>query len=292
MGALREMGNCHQQAPEEAASDDLEGVLDNDVALISEAAKVSVKVQNADGDEVCDGGTTDHSQCDLAQVPARVLPSELVRTSLKRELKASWGRGELELLWYGGMAVNVDGKRWEELGVEDGAILKARWRNYAFLTDDTIRGAVEKWCNLSTREQARSEYGGIAEWDVSRVTNMSFMFLHQGDFNEDISGWDVANVANMKSMFFHASSFNQRLGAWNVANVTNMEGMFRGASSFNQPLEAWNVANVTSMYGMFNGASSFNQPLGAWNVSNGTDMADMFNGTGYGFFNRAPTWKR
>jgi len=87
--------------------------------LISEAAKVTMEVQNADGGEVCGGGTADLSQCDLAQVTARVLPSELVRTSLKCDLKGSWGGGELELLRYSGMVMNVDGNRQKDVGLED-----------------------------------------------------------------------------------------------------------------------------------------------------------------------------
>ena len=78
-----------------------------------------MEVRNADGGEVCGAVAMDHPQCSLAQVISQVLPSELVRGSRKRELKASWRAGGLAQLQNGGMAMDVDGKRWEELGVED-----------------------------------------------------------------------------------------------------------------------------------------------------------------------------
>ena len=60
----------------------------------------------------------------------------------------------------------------------------------------------------------------------------------------DISNWDVSKVTNMGWMFENASSFNQPLNNWNVSNVTNMQEMFREAVSFNQPLNKWNVSNA------------------------------------------------
>ena len=41
-------------------------------------------------------------------------------------------------------------------------------------------------------------YGPVAEWDVSKVTNFSYLFNHEpdltadlSDFTADLSGWDV-----------------------------------------------------------------------------------------------------
>jgi surface protein len=67
----------------------------------------------------------------------------------------------------------------------------------------------------------------IGSWDVSNVTNMTFMFAEDGGeppfinspFNQDISSWDVSNVSNMQGMFLN-SSFNQDISNWNVTNVT------------------------------------------------------------------------
>jgi surface protein len=116
----------------------------------------------------------------------------------------------------------------------------------------------------------------ISNWDVSNVTNMQAMFSGQGDFNQDLSGWDVSNVTNMIEMFSVALSFDQPIGFWNVSNVTNMGGMFTNTASFNQDLNSWDVSSVTDMSGMFRGATAFNQDLNSWNVSNVTDMSYMF----------------
>ena len=35
--------------------------------------------------------------------------------------------------------------------------------------------------------------GNISEWDVSNVTDVSYMFFNSS-FNQDISNWDVSNV--------------------------------------------------------------------------------------------------
>ena len=46
--------------------------------------------------------------------------------------------------------------------------------------------------------------GDISGWDVSNVTDMSFMFEYS-KFNGDISGWDVSNVTDKHSVSHNAS---------------------------------------------------------------------------------------
>ena len=131
-----------------------------------------------------------------------------------------------------------------------------------------------------TFEKVGNFNADISAWDVSNVTDMSYMFSHTfekvGNFNADISSWDVSSVTYMVGMFLDASAFNQNIGSWDVSNVTNMEEMFRGASSFNQDISSWNTENVTKMWEMFNQASSFNQDIGNWDVGNVTNMEGMF----------------
>jgi len=174
--------------------------------------------------------------------------------------------------------------------------------------NETIRKAVKSWLKeASTNWQRKCEktekrYGHISNWDVSNVTDMSYLFsigdsemdckyrtewykwgndlFHScTQFNEDISSWDVSNVKNMNNMFAATGSqmsFNQPIGIWDVSNVKDMSSMFFGAESFNQDIGSWNVSNVTDMSEMFNGATSFNQDIGNWDVSNVTDMDGMF----------------
>ena len=136
---------------------------------------------------------------------------------------------------------------------------------------------------------ASSFNGDISGWDVSSVTTMRSMFSVTDVFNQDISFWNVSSVTNMRVMFSDATAFNQPLDAWDVSSVTNMRGMFYIAPAFNQPLDAWDVSSVIHMYAMFSNAYSFNQPLNSWNVSSVADMASMFN-RAYSFNQPLDAW--
>ena len=126
-----------------------------------------------------------------------------------------------------------------------------------------------------------AEYGPIAYWNTSNITDMSELFKNKSTFNDNISGWNVSNVTNMFMMFFRAPNFNQPIGSWDVSNVTNMELMFDGAKSFNKDIStkevtvngktytAWDVSNVTDMNSMFYGATAFNKNLSAWSTNGG-----------------------
>ncbi len=80
-------------------------------------------------------------------------------------------------------------------------------------------------------------------WNVSSVTDMSFMFAHTDAFNRPLD-WDVSHVTNMDSMFWYARAFNQppnqlfMKGPPNWAN-TNMNDMFRGSAQASPPL--WSI---------------------------------------------------
>ena len=114
--------------------------------------------------------------------------------------------------------------------------------------------------------------GDISQWNVSNVTDMSWMFKNS-QFKGDISDWNVSKVMYMNGMF-DGSQFNGDISQWNVSNVTNMSCLFKN-SQYKDDISLWNVSNVTIMLGMFEN-SHFNKSISEWNVSKVTNMAEMF----------------
>ena len=146
------------------------------------------------------------------------------------------------------------------------------------ITDRNIKELVAMYCDKKNKRNLPRDLMGksINDWDVSRVTNMGFLFKFQNNFNEPLNNWDVSNVTNMAHMFRGCGKFNQPLNNWNVQNVTNMAYMFEMCRNFNQPLNNWNISNVIDMSYMFENCTNFNQSLNNWDVQNVTTMKKMF----------------
>ena len=82
-----------------------------------------------------------------------------------------------------------------------------------------------KWISMdSAFEGARSMiYNADDIPDLSRVTDMSYMFVDVSSFDGDISSWDVSKVTDMSYMFYNTPSFNGDLSAWDVSSLNNMQ---------------------------------------------------------------------
>ena len=122
----------------------------------------------------------------------------------------------------------------------------------------------------------RTDFSGIEKWNVSNVTDMSFLFGNCENFNQDISNWDVSNVKDMSYMFKGCKNFNQDISKWDTSRAIDMQEMFNGCTNFNQPLNDWDVSSVEDMNCMFQRCEKFNQPLDNWNTQNVTDMSFLF----------------
>ena len=97
---------------------------------------------------------------------------------------------------------------------------------------------------------------------TTNVTDMSEMF-QDSQFNGDISNWDVSKVTDMSGMFmgaFYESQFNGDISNWDVSNVTDMLLMFNGAISFNKDLSSWDVSNVIDCRQFSTNATSWTEP--------------------------------
>jgi len=135
----------------------------------------------------------------------------------------------------------------------------------------------------------------ISEWDVSRVTDMSYLFKDCKNFNEDISDWETSRVTTFKRMFEDAAKFNVDISSWKTKRAQTFEHMFEDAAIFNADISSWNTASSQTFYYMFGGATTFNQPLGSWNTGTATNFFAMFYGaTAFnqplGSWNTAKAW--
>ncbi len=151
----------------------------------------------------------------------------------------------------------------------------------------------------------KAEVINLTNYDISDVTNMSYMFSKAG-YNSatldiiNISDWDTTKVIDMSFMFdqtgYNATTFDiGDLSDWNTSSVTTMKCMFQAvgykATTWDiGDISDWNTINVTDMTNMFSqtgyNATTFNLDLGGWNTSSVTTMKSMFNQTGYS----ATTW--
>jgi len=152
----------------------------------------------------------------------------------------------------------------------------------ALTNEDFSSWDMTKVTNISFMFRDATNFNGnIATWDTSTITNMSFLFEGSPStktvFNQNISSWNTGSVTLMNNMFSNCN-FNQPIGTWNTGNVTNMASMFQRNTFFNQNIGTWNVSNVTSMSSIFSGATAFNQNLASWNVGKVTNFGQMFDG--------------
>ncbi|MCF8294850.1 MAG: BspA family leucine-rich repeat surface protein, partial [Bacteroidales bacterium] len=151
---------------------------------------------------------------------------------------------------------------------------------YMFNSGDNFNGDISNWDVSNVTDMSYMFYStsfnqDISNWDVSHVTNFNYM-LNGCPFNQDIGNWNVSAATSMLRMFASNNAFNQDISNWNVGLVTTMSYLFYNATSFNQDISNWDVSKVTNMSFMCYNATSFNQDISNWDVSKVTNMASMF----------------
>ena len=137
--------------------------------------------------------------------------------------------------------------------------------------DDCLRLSPEGDCS-------DGPHGPIGEWDVSRIIDLSYMFMGAASFDSDISKWDVSRVTAMNYMFKGNAKFNGDISKWDVSSVKHMSAMFAHAQLFNGDISKWDVSKVNDMSSMFSSATSFNGDVSKWDVSSVLTMDEMFAG--------------
>ncbi|MCG8700076.1 MAG: DUF285 domain-containing protein, partial [Bacteroidales bacterium] len=92
--------------------------------------------------------------------------------------------------------------------------------------------------------------GDISTWNVSSVTEMSYMFNSTANFNSDITNWNVESADRMLGMFRQSGAFDQDLSGWNISNATNLSRMFESSvlsnENYDKILNGWGTQAVRS----------------------------------------------
>ena len=147
-------------------------------------------------------------------------------------------------------------RKWQILNCRNIQNLIISFINFTPRTKKELKEAIQLW--YYNKNEAIAKYGDINTWNVSNITDMSFLFTCCMDFNDNINNWDVSNVTYMNYMFFGCKKFNQPLNNWDVSNVQNMTDMFNECEEFNQQLNNWDVSNVRDMRYMFFNVQNMN----------------------------------
>jgi len=148
-----------------------------------------------------------------------------------------------------------------------------------FETYDALKDQVDNYCD-DPENYNTEEYGPISGWDVSDIIAMNDgidgLFHGKETCNPNISAWDVSSVTDFTYMFFNTPSFNSDLSDWNVSAGQLFHYMFYFATSFNSDLSGWDVSAGKDFSGMFREAKSFNADISVWNFSAGVYFYAMF----------------
>ena len=121
---------------------------------------------------------------------------------------------------------------------------------------------------------------GTENWDVSKVTNMSFMFSGcQKLAALDVSTWQTNSLIYANYLFNSCASL-ETLDAsrWNVNNVTEMNAMLSGCEKLKAlELGGWDVGNVKTMGSMFSNCYELaSLDVSDWNVESVNNFTEMF----------------
>ena len=109
--------------------------------------------------------------------------------------------------------------------IQEKLIIKKSKYNYFPETREELQDIIKKRIKQEGNEVDLNDID-VSKWDVSNVTDMSWMFCQCENFNQDISNWDVSNVKNTSSMFYKCKSFNQDISNLDFSNVNDMSYMF------------------------------------------------------------------
>ncbi len=116
------------------------------------------------------------------------------------------------------------------------------------------------------------ELEGIQNWDMSNVTNASFMFDECSSLeNIDLSGWQNVNLEDLYSMFEGCTSLNS-ITLFPAKKLKNLQRVFFNDKKLKNVynVKSWNTSNVINMYAMFYSTAIESIDLSSWNIPTGS----------------------
>jgi surface protein len=142
-----------------------------------------------------------------------------------------------------------------------------------FTTKAELKTAVGEYdANVAAAE---NNYGPIADWDVSGITDMSRLFDSLSNFDADISSWDTSSVTCMNYMFlvrFHLRLLPTLCPSWTTRTPRVL--LIRPSLYATSPCHALPSAGCPLWTRQV--AAAFNRPL-SFDTSSVTDMSSMFD---------------
>ena len=128
----------------------------------------------------------------------------------------------------------------------------------------------------------RSNFSSIdlSSWDTKRLKYVDGLFSGAiKPKNIDLSSWDVRSLLRTNKMFASAGTEHINLSGWNSNQLTDTSEMFLDTYVLQTlNLDGFNTSNVTNMSGMFATSVVPNLNLSSFDTSKVTNMSSMFRG--------------
>lgn len=140
--------------------------------------------------------------------------------------------------------------------------------------------------NYLTHERINCD---ISRWDVSNVTEFSYMLLYCSGFKCDLSEWNVSS-GKLFSEMFTGTQIDFDVSRWDMSNAEDTSAMFSYCHKFKgNGLEKWKTNSLKACTSMFCSCEKIDPDFSGWDVSNVTTFDHMFedceNFTGKGIYN-------
>ena len=124
----------------------------------------------------------------------------------------------------------------------------------------------------------------LDEWDVSNVTNMSYMFGGTSADRLYARNWKPSKIENFSySYVFSACNIGYvDISGWDVSHVTDFQGMFQYCYGMKEiHLQNWDFSGTSSLYGLFSSSSGVQTiDMAGCNTSTIQNMSYMFYSCG------------